>query len=141
MTSDKDIIVNLDLTTDIVSAYVSRNPVAAEQMPDLIRNVSESLGGLTGPPPEPVLERGEPAVSIRRSVQDDHLVCLEDGKKFKSLKRHIKASHDLTPKEYRERWGLKPGYPMTAPAYAEQRSQLARNIGLGRKAGKRKSES
>lgn len=141
MTTDNDNTFNLELTADIVSAFVSRKPVAADQLPDLIATVSQSLGSLGTPEQEPVPERGDPAVSIKKSLQDDHLVCLEDGKKFKSLKRHIKASHGLTPQQYRERWGLKSDYPMTAPAYAEQRSKLAKSIGLGRKPGKRKSKS
>ena len=141
MTIDNDNSPNLELTAEIISAYVTGNPVAADQLPDLIATVSRSLASLGAPEPEPVPERGDPAVSVKKSLQDDHLVCLEDGKKFKSLKRHIKASHGLTPQEYRERWGLKVDYPMTAPAYSEQRSKLAKNIGLGRKAGKRKSKS
>jgi len=131
----------LELTTDIVSAYLSRNPVPADQISDLISTVSSSLESLSSPEVEPAPERGEPAVSIKKSLQNDHLVCLECGKKFKSLKRHIKASHGLTPQEYRERWGLKSDYPMTAPGYSEARSKLAKSIGLGRKPGKRKSKS
>jgi len=140
MTTEHDDTFNLEMTTDIVSAYVGNNPIAVDQLPGLIAAVSSSLEGLGAPEAEPVPERGNPAVSIKKSVQDDHLVCLEDGKKFKSLKRHIRTSHGLTPQEYRQRWGLKPDYPMTAPAYAETRSKLAKSIGLGRKAGKRKSK-
>jgi len=141
MTNDNDNTLNLELTADVVSAYVSRNPVAADQVSDLIATVSQGLRDLSAPEADPVAERGEPAVSIKRSLRDDHLVCLEDGKKFKSLKRHIRTSHGLTPEEYRERWGLMSDYPMTAPAYAERRSKLAKEIGLGRKPGKRKSKS
>ncbi len=138
MITDHENLLNLELTADIVSAYVSRNPVAADQIPNLIATVSVGLKNLASPKKEPVAERERPAVSIKRSLQDDHLVCLEDGKKFKSLKRHIKTSHGLTPQEYRKKWGLKPEYPMTAPAYAEQRSKLAKDIGLGSKTGRRK---
>ena len=136
MTTDNNNTLTLELTADVVSAYVNNNPLAADQLPNLITTVYECLSGLDAPKADPVAERGEPAVSIRKSLQDDHLVCLEDGKKFKSLKRHIRTSHGLTPEQYRERWGLKPDYPMTAPAYAERRSKLAKKIGLGRKPGK-----
>lgn len=122
-----------ELTTEIVSAYVSNNPVAANQLPELIQSTFATVSSLSAPQGEPQQERGEPAVSIKKSVRDDHIVCLEDGKKFKSLKRHIKSHHGLTPDEYRAKWGLKSDYPMVAPAYAERRSKLAKEIGLGRK--------
>ncbi len=121
-----------ELSAEIVSAYVSNNPCAADGLPSLISDVFDALTGLSGPQ-EPVLEKLEPAVSIRKSQGHDHLVCLEDGKSFKSLKRHLKAHHNLSPEEYRKRWGLPHDYPMVAPAYAQTRSKLAKSIGLGRK--------
>lgn len=136
MTTDNNNSLTLELTADVVSAYVNNNPLAADQLPNMIKTIYECLSGLDAPEADPVAERGEPAESIRRSLQDDHLVCLEDGKKFKSLKRHIKSSHGMTPEQYREKWGLKPDYPMTAPAYSERRSKLAKDIGLGRKSSK-----
>ena len=136
MTTDNNNTLTLELTADVVSAYVSKNPLAADQLTDLIATVHTVLDGLGAPEADAIAKRGEPAVSIKRSVRDDHLVCLEDGKKFKSLKRHLRTSHGLTPQDYRVRWGLKHDYPMTAPAYAEQRSKLAKDIGLGRKPGK-----
>ena len=133
MTDEQNLSLETELTADIVSAYVSNNPVAADQLTGLIGSVFESVAALSTGGVEPVAERPEPAVSVRKSLRDDHLVCLEDGKKFKSLKRHLRTSHGLTPAEYRERWDLKPDYPMVAPAYAEQRSKLAKDIGLGQK--------
>jgi len=141
MTSEKDTNFQLELTANIVSAYVANNPVSADQLPDLLRTVFDTVGILSSGEQEPIEEAREPAVSVRRSVKDDHLVCLEDGKKFKSLKRHLRTNHDLTPEQYRQRWGLKPDYPMVAPAYAAKRSELAKSIGLGQKAGKRKKKS
>lgn len=138
MTSEKDTDFHLELTADIVSAFVSKNPISADQLPDLLKTVSTTLGSLSSGELEPVAEPRKPAVPIRSSVKDDYIVCLEDGKEFKTLKRHLKTRYDLTPDQYRQKWGLKSDYPMTAPAYAAKRSQLARNLGLGRKAGKRK---
>lgn len=125
----------LSLTADIVSSHVSNNTVNVDDLPALIQQVFSTLndinsaGGAQDVPPEP-------AVPIRRSVQQDYIVCLEDGKKLKMLKRHLKTRYNMTPEEYRERWGLPVDYPMVAPAYAEQRRVLAKKIGLGR--GKRK---
>ena len=120
-----------DLTARIVAAYVAANPLAVEALPGLIRSVHASLAGLGSAPP--VAERPQPAVPPRKSVFPDYIVCLEDGKKLKMLRRHLKAAFDLTPEQYRDRWDLPPDYPMVAPRYAEQRSSLAKQIGLGMK--------
>ncbi len=125
----------LALTAEIVAAHVGNNAVAAGELPDLIRQIYSTLA--TATPGETVAERPRPAVPIRRSITPDYIVCLEDGKKLKMLKRHLKTSYNMTPAEYRERWGLPADYPMVAPNYAEQRSALAKKIGLGRKRGKR----
>ena len=114
----------------IVAAYVSRNPVATDGLPDLIRTVHEALVRLAQPEP-PREERPRPAVPISRSVQDDHIVCLEDGKKLKMLRRHLMTHYGMTPDDYRAKWGLPADYPMVAPNYAEARRQLAKSIGLG----------
>ncbi|MDX5329999.1 MAG: MucR family transcriptional regulator [Caulobacteraceae bacterium] len=121
----------------IVAAYVSRNPVATDGLPDLIRTVHEALVRLAKPEP-PREERPRPAVPISRSVQDDHIVCLEDGKKLKMLKRYLRSRYDMSPEEYRRRWGLPADYPMVAPAYAARRSDFAKQIGLGRGVRRRK---
>ena len=127
----------LGLTVDIVSAHLSNNPVGMADLPALIQQVHRTLASL-GTAPAPVVvaapaEKPQPAVSIKKSIQDDHLVCLEDGKKLKMLKRHLKTSYNLTPEQYREKWGLPSDYPMVAPAYARTRSELAKQIGLGTK--------
>ena len=122
-----------ELTSEIVAAYVSNNPIAAAQLPELITSTFQTVNSLSASPSSPEPEQKEPAVSIKKSIRDDHLVCLECGKKFKSLKRHLMSHHGLTPDEYRTRWNLKSDYPMVAPAYAERRSKLAKEIGLGRK--------
>jgi predicted transcriptional regulator len=122
----------LRLGADIVSAYVSRNAIPADAVPDVIRSVHgalESLGRATPVLPE---ERPKPAVPIGRSVQHDFIVCLEDGKKLKMLKRYLRSRFDMSPDDYRRRWGLPPDYPMVAPAYAARRSDFAKKIGLGR---------
>ncbi|WP_292344421.1 MucR family transcriptional regulator [Mesorhizobium sp.] len=120
----------IELTADIVSAYVSNNPVPVASLPDLIANVNSSLSkiGRTAEPETPALV---PAVNPKRSVFPDYIICLEDGKRFKSLKRHLNVHYGLTPDEYREKWGLKSDYPMVAPNYAAQRSELAKASGLG----------
>lgn len=123
----------LDLTTGIVAAYVGANPVGQTDLPDLIQAVHEKLAAL-GIEPEAAVPP-TPAVPIKKSLTKAHLVCLEDGKKFKSLKRHLMTSHGMTPAEYRIRWGLPHDYPMVAPDYAATRKALAEKIGLGRKAG------
>ena len=129
---DKSVLVEdfLELTAEIVSSHVSNNSVEVEALPGLIKSVYETLTQLNQGDVEQ--EAPEPAVPIRRSIQNDHIVCLEDGKKLKMLKRHLKTRYDMTPDEYRERWGLPSDYPMVAPAYAEQRRELAKKIGLGR---------
>lgn len=122
----------LALTSEIVSSHVSNNAVNQNDLTTMIQTVFTTLEGLSGPKEEPV-EELKPAVSIKRSVTDEYIVCLEDGKKLKMLKRHLKTSYDLTPEEYRARWGLASDYPMVAPAYARKRQELAKKIGLGRK--------
>ena len=121
----------IELTSDIVSAYVAHNTVPVVELPRLIERVHATLSDIQGAPAsEPRVEL-KPAVSVKKSVTDDHIVCLEDGKKFKSLKRHLRTRYDMSPEEYREKWGLAADYPMVAPAYAKQRSDLARKMGLG----------
>ena len=121
----------ITLTSDIVAAHVSNNNVAVEDVPALITTVHQALASLGGSAPV-IEEKPEPAVSVRASVKKDHLVCLEDGKKMKMLKRHLMTEHGMTPDEYRQRWGLAADYPMVAPDYAETRRDLAKKIGLGR---------
>ena len=122
----------LRMTADVVAAYVSKNTLPTAQLAEVINAVYGSLKGLESqvaePPPEPV----KPAVPIRKSITADYLICLEDGKKLKMLKRHLRSTYNMTPDEYRVRWGLAPDYPMVAPNYAEQRSAFAKKIGLGR---------
>ncbi len=126
----------LALTAQIVAAYVSKNSTPGADLPALIDRVFQSLAGVATASATPAPQaRPEPAVPVRKSVFADHIVCLEDGKKLKMLKRHLMTSYNLTPQAYRERWGLPPDYPMVAPAYAEKRSTLAKSIGLGRKPG------
>ena len=122
----------LTLTADIVAAHVSNNSVAVNDLPNLIQNVHAALSGISGSPaaPEP---KPEPKVSIRSSVKPDYIVCLEDGKKLKMLKRHLMTHYKMTPDQYRQKWGLATDYPMVAPNYAEQRRTLAKSIGLGTK--------
>jgi predicted transcriptional regulator len=127
----------ITLTSDIVAAHVSNNTISVEQVPTLISTVYGALAGLGGSAPEEEA-RPEPAVSVRASVKRDHLVCLEDGKKMKMLKRHLMTEHGMTPDEYRQRWGLGADYPMVAPDYAETRRDLAVKIGLGRKPGQKR---
>jgi predicted transcriptional regulator len=120
----------LALTTEIVAAHVSNNTVAVGDLPSLINQVYQSLANI-GQAPVVTTERPQPAVNVKRSVHPDYIICLEDGKKLKMLKRHLKTSYNMTPEEYRDRWGLPPDYPMVAPNYARQRSKLAKEIGLG----------
>lgn len=133
---DKDRIV--ELTAEIVAAYVANNPVAQSDLPRLIGEVYRSLSGATNVV-EPKQETPElkPAVPVRKSVAADHITCLEDGKKFKSIKRHLRTHHDLSPEQYREKWNLPSDYPMVAPNYAQARSTLAKKIGLGQHRGRR----
>jgi predicted transcriptional regulator len=126
----------LTLTADIVAAHVSNNSVAVNDLPHLIANVHGALTNLGTTPAAPVL-RAEPNVSIRSSVKPDYIVCLEDGKRMKMLKRHLTTDHQMTPAQYRQKWGLNADYPMVAPNYAEQRRTLAKSIGLGTKGRKK----
>lgn len=128
--SGSDVLI--ELTAEIVAAYVSNNSVAANDLPNVISQVHSALGGAAAPVEE-VVEKPKPAVSIRRSIQNDYLICLEDGQKFKSLKRHLMTHYGLTPEQYREKWDLPADYPMVAPSYAEARSRLAKEMGLGQK--------
>lgn len=125
------------MTTTIVAAYLANKQVAISDVPTLISQVYNTLASLGDAPKPPVEERPEPAVSVRKSITPDYLICLEDGKKLKMLKRHLKTSYNLSPEEYRERWGLPSDYPMVAPNYAVQRSKLAKQIGLGTVARRR----
>ena len=127
----------ITLTSDIIAAHVSNNNVNGEELPSLITSVYGALAGL-GNAPAPVEVRPEPAVSIRASIKPDYIVCLEDGKKLKMLKRHLMTNYKLTPEQYRQRWNLPADYPMVAPNYAEKRRELAKKIGLGRKPGIRR---
>lgn len=120
----------LSLTADIVSSHVSNNTVAVSDVPPLIESVYNALLRISAPAPV-TEERPEPAVPVRRSVTPEYIICLEDGKKLKMLKRHLKTQYNMSPDDYRERWGLPADYPMVAPNYAEQRRKLAKKIGLG----------
>jgi predicted transcriptional regulator len=127
----------LALTTEIVAAHVSNNTVAVGDLPQLINQVYNSLANVGAAPTAPTAaapRRPQPATSVKKSIQPDYLVCLEDGKKLKMLKRHLKTAYNMSPEAYRERWGLASDYPMVAPNYARQRSQLAKEIGLGTRA-------
>jgi predicted transcriptional regulator len=126
----------ITLTADIVSAHVSNNSVAVSDLPPLIQNVHSALSGLGQAVPAPEVKL-EPAVSIRASVKPDYIVCLEDGKKLKMLKRHLMTHYQMTPEQYRAKWSLPSDYPMVAPNYAEQRRSLAKKIGLGTKRRRR----
>ena len=123
----------LGLTAEIVAAHVSNNPVALADLPNLIQEVYRTLASRRPARAKPQPERPQPAVPIKKSITPDYIICLEDGKKLKMLKRHLQTSYNMTPEQYRERWGLPPDYPMVAPNYAKQRSSLAKKIGLGTK--------
>lgn len=127
----------IELTTEIVSAYVSNNTVSAAEIPNLINQVYAALSRVTGKPGESPAEPLKPAVSVKKSITPEHIVCLEDGKKFKSLKRHLRTQYNMTPEQYREKWGLGADYPMVAPNYAAARSQLAKQMGLGQQRRRR----
>lgn len=126
----------VELTAEIVSAYVGNNPVSSTDLPSVINEVHKALSSAVTEAEKPETPELKPAVSIRRSVTPDYIICLEDGKKFKSLKRHLRTHYNLSPDEYREKWGLARDYPMVAPNYAEARSQLAKKMGLGQKGRK-----
>lgn len=123
----------IGLTADVVAAYVSNNPVQVSELSNLISDVYSALSGVNGVPEQVMVEKQKPAISPKRSVSDDYIICLEDGKKFKSLKRHLMTHYGMTPEQYREKWSLDANYPMVAPNYAAARSQLAKKMGLGRK--------
>src|ERR1700749_4409378 len=128
----------IDLTATIVSAYVSNNPTPAAELPALIGQVHAAFWRVSPGRPKRPLEPAKPAVSVKKSMTPDYLVCLEDGKRFKSLKRHLRSQYNMTPEQYRDKWGLPPDYPMVAPNYAVARSQLAKKMGLGQQRRRRK---
>jgi predicted transcriptional regulator len=127
----------IELTAEIVSAYVSNNTVPASEIPGLINQVHAALSRVSGKAGDGPSEPLKPAVSLKKSITPEHIVCLEDGKKFKSLKRHLRTQYNMTPEQYREKWGLSPDYPMVAPNYAAARSQLAKQMGLGQQRRRR----
>ncbi|RYZ05787.1 MAG: transcriptional regulator, partial [Alphaproteobacteria bacterium] len=124
-------------TSEIVSSFVSNNPVTSESLPDVIRSVYRTVSNLNGAPEPKTDEKLKPAVAIGKSVTEDYIVCLEDGRKLKMLKRYLRSRYDMSPDEYRRRWNLPADYPMVAPSYTERRSEFAKKIGLGK--GVRKS--
>lgn len=128
----------VELTAEVVAAYVSNNVVPTSDLPGLIANVHSALGNTRAGVDSAPVEKPKPAVPVRKSLQKEYLICLEDGQKFKSLKRHLMTHYGMTPEEYREKWDLPADYPMVAPAYAEARSRLAREMGLGQKRKRRK---
>jgi predicted transcriptional regulator len=139
--SDNSMPNNDDLmrmTSDIVSSFVSNNPVTAENLPEVIRSVYRTVSGLSGTIEARVEDRPRPAVPISKSVTSDYIICLEDGRKLKMLKRYLRARYDMSPEEYRRRWALPADYPMVAPNYTERRSEFAKKIGLGKGVRKNK---
>lgn len=128
----------VDLTASIVSAYVSNNATTAAEIPALISQIHAALVRVATGGPEVPLEPAKPAVSVKKSMTADYLVCLEDGKRFKSLKRHLRTQYNMSPEQYREKWGLPADYPMVAPNYAVARSQLAKKMGLGQQRRRRR---
>jgi predicted transcriptional regulator len=122
----------LQMTADIVASFVSNNIVAVDQLPDLIKSVHAAIGGIASGAQDRPLDKPKPATPVSKSIHEDYIVCLEDGKKLKMLKRYLRSNYDLSPDEYRKRWGLPPDYPMVAPNYARRRSDFAKEIGLGR---------
>jgi len=127
----------IELTAGIVSAYVSNNAVAAADISTLISQVHTALLRVSNGQSEVAQDVARPAIAVKKSVTPEYIICLEDGKKFKSLKRHLRTQYDMTPEDYREKWGLPPDYPMVAPNYAEARSQLAKKMGLGQQRKRR----
>jgi predicted transcriptional regulator len=122
----------LRLTADIVASFVSNNKLTPEQLVELIRAVHKTMGGLSQGNEEKIQEKPKPAVPVNKSIHADYIVCLEDGKRLKMLKRYLRSTYNISPDEYRKRWGLPADYPMVAPSYAAKRSEFAKNIGLGR---------
>lgn len=137
MNEEDGVLELIDLTADIVSAYVSNNSVSASELPKLISEVHTALGRAHAGTVEVEIEPLKPAVNPKKSVFPDFIICLEDGKKFKSLKRHLRTHYELSPEDYREKWGLPSDYPMVAPNYAAARSQLAKKMGLGQQRRRR----
>lgn len=131
----RNLEIVLEMTSEVVSAYVSNNPVSTNELPVVVGEVYAAFAKAADQGNSQSTEPPKPAVSIKKSILDDYLICLEDGLKFKSLKRHLRSHFDLSPEEYREKWGLPRDYPMVAPNYAKARSRLAREMGLGRKPG------
>jgi predicted transcriptional regulator len=133
---DEVVIANsgdaMRMTTDIVASFVANNKLTPEELTDLIRSVHRTLSGLSNGDAAKPAERPKPAAPVNKSVQHDYIICLEDGKKLKMLKRYLRSTYNLSPDEYRKRWGLPPDYPMVAPAYAARRSEFAKKIGLGK---------
>ena len=127
----------IELTAEIVSAYVSNNTVPASEIPSLISQVHSALSRVSGKTGDVTAEPLKPAISVKKSITPEYIVCLEDGKKFKSLKRHLRTQYSMTPEQYREKWGLGTEYPMVAPNYAAARSQLAKQMGLGQQRRRR----
>jgi predicted transcriptional regulator len=123
---------SLRMTADIVASFVANNKITPDQLPDLIRAVHKTVGSLTGNQEAKILEKPKPATPINKSINHDYIICLEDGKKLKMLKRYLRSTYNMSPEEYRKRWGLPADYPMVAPAYAARRSEFAKRIGLGR---------
>jgi predicted transcriptional regulator len=131
----------IELTANIVSAYVSNNTVPSAEIPNLIGQVHLALKRVSGGQVTTAADPLKPAVPVKRSITSDYIVCLEDGKKFKSLKRHLRTQYNMTPEQYREKWGLPPDYPMVAPNYAAARSQLAKQMGLGQQRRRRRERA
>ena len=137
MVDDGTSVNFLELAVEVVAAYISNNSVPSGELPNLIADVHSSLVRMTDVSKEPAVEPLKPAVSARKSVTSDYIICLEDGKKFKSLKRHLRTQYNMSPEDYREKWGLGLDYPMVAPNYAKARSQLAKEMGLGQQRRRR----
>ncbi|MEP1206704.1 MAG: MucR family transcriptional regulator [Rhizobiaceae bacterium] len=131
--SDQNDPVILEYTTDLVCAFLDKNPIPISDLQTVIENVHSTLLGLGSAGTSATVTSQKPPVSIKKSISHDHIICLEDGQKYKSLKRHLKSRYGMTPEEYRTKWGLPVDYPMVAPGYAEQRSKLAKKMGLGRR--------
>lgn len=130
--NDQVLEESLQMTTEIVASFLTNNKIATDQLPDLIRNVHKTIANLLRGDEERAAEKPKPAVPVAKSVTNDYIICLEDGKKLKMLKRYLRSTYDMSPEEYRKRWGLPADYPMVAPSYAQRRSEFAKKIGLGK---------